>query len=117
MAGTVTAAAPAPDAGVAGGRALVVGAAAGCGAADGTDTAAAPLVDAADNAAAPEAPTAAAAPSTAFWACAMPAWASAEGDTVTSACAAWGSTMASRAIARAIDCGAPGSSRPRLIMA
>jgi hypothetical protein len=78
VAGTDTAAAPAPDAGVAGGLALVVDAAEGCGAAgagiaDGADTAAAPLVDGMDTAAAPELLTAAAAPSRAFWACAMPA--------------------------------------------
>src|SRR5437660_1147702 len=82
------------------------------------DTAAAPLAEGAATAAAPtlEALTAAAAPSMAFWACDRPARARPVGDTVTLACATWGNAMASSAIAIAIDCGAPESSRPRLII-
>jgi hypothetical protein len=99
VAGTVTAAAPAPDAGVAGGSLLVgVGIAArgatgagtlGTDTAAGADTAAAPVTEgtAASAAPAPEAFTAAAAPSMALWPVDRPAWPAVRGDTVTPACA------------------------------
>ncbi|MGZ4193345.1 MAG: hypothetical protein ACXVRW_12895, partial [Solirubrobacteraceae bacterium] len=114
VAGTVTAAAPAPDAGVAGGLLLVGDADAG-GAVAGADRAAAPVAAAtgATAAPAPEALTAAAAPSTALCASDRPAWASAVGDTVTPACAVWGRAIATSAITITLPA-APESSRPRL---